>query len=238
VWVCLVWITLVCVWPLLLAVQCPCCSVRPSSLSVKIFWSNIENVHQPVRPCVHQGKLAARAQPGRFLGYERPFGYGVVKVLLDGGGITQSQAVLDECLCARTPPAQLPGPPRWPAQLELIHHHPIMQQADEAYDRDSDDEVCLRETHLAEQSSAPTDVDNATGDDAQVADPQPGTGACQMGKTGPIRESNLMGECALGGQRRQVQHASSLKRVLTTRTPTTGTQQVHTCRVLHALGQL
>jgi hypothetical protein len=41
----------------------------------------------------HRPKLAPRAIPGRFLGFERPFGSGIYRVLLDDGRVTQSQIV-------------------------------------------------------------------------------------------------------------------------------------------------
>jgi hypothetical protein len=46
-------------------------------------------IHQPIR-C---SKLSGRAVPGRFLGFERPFGAGIYRVLLDDGRVTQSQTV-------------------------------------------------------------------------------------------------------------------------------------------------
>jgi hypothetical protein len=41
----------------------------------------------------HRQKLTPRALTGRFLGFERPFGSGVVLALLDSGHVTQSQTV-------------------------------------------------------------------------------------------------------------------------------------------------
>jgi hypothetical protein len=41
----------------------------------------------------HRTKLQPRATPGRFLGFERPFGGGIFRVLLDDGRVTQSQTV-------------------------------------------------------------------------------------------------------------------------------------------------
>jgi hypothetical protein len=60
-------------------------------------------VHQPGKPFVTRRKFAPRAQPGWFLGFERPFGAGVYRVLLDSGSITQSQTVVfdDSHLCRR-----------------------------------------------------------------------------------------------------------------------------------------
>jgi hypothetical protein len=46
-------------------------------------------VHSPG----HRQKVAPRALPGRFLGFERPFGSSVVLALLDSGHATQSQNV-------------------------------------------------------------------------------------------------------------------------------------------------
>jgi hypothetical protein len=46
-------------------------------------------IHRPIR-C---SKLSGRAVPGRFLGFERPFGAGIYRVLLDDGRVTQSQTV-------------------------------------------------------------------------------------------------------------------------------------------------
>jgi hypothetical protein len=46
----------------------------------------------------HRSKFAARVQLGPFLGYERPFGSSMFKLLLDGGDITQAQQVMfDDC---------------------------------------------------------------------------------------------------------------------------------------------
>jgi hypothetical protein len=41
----------------------------------------------------HRTKLSSRAIPGRFLGFEHPFGAGISRVLLDKGCATQSQTV-------------------------------------------------------------------------------------------------------------------------------------------------
>ena len=46
-------------------------------------------VHRPG----HRGKLESRGVPGRFMGFERPFGAGIIRVLLDDGRMTQSQTV-------------------------------------------------------------------------------------------------------------------------------------------------
>jgi hypothetical protein len=65
-------------------------------------------VHKPGKPFLHRQKFAERAQPGRFLGFERPFGSGVYKVLLDNGGVTQSQTVVFDDAPFVPPPALLP----------------------------------------------------------------------------------------------------------------------------------
>jgi hypothetical protein len=46
-------------------------------------------VHRPG----HRTKLQPRATPGRFLGFERPFGGGIFRVLLDDGRVTQSKTM-------------------------------------------------------------------------------------------------------------------------------------------------
>jgi hypothetical protein len=64
-------------------------------------------VHQPGEPFLHRQKFAERAQPGSFMGFERPFGSGVYKVLLDSSGVTQSQTVVFDDAPFVPPPALL-----------------------------------------------------------------------------------------------------------------------------------
>jgi transposase InsO family protein len=45
-------------------------------------------------PGMHRRKFEPRARPGRFLGFDQPFGSGIYKVLLDSGEVTQSQTVV------------------------------------------------------------------------------------------------------------------------------------------------
>jgi hypothetical protein len=51
-------------------------------------------VHTPGKPFVHTRKFDLRARPGRFIGFDQPFGSGIYKVLLDSGEVTQSQTVI------------------------------------------------------------------------------------------------------------------------------------------------
>jgi hypothetical protein len=51
-------------------------------------------VHTLGKPFVHRHKFEPRARPGRFLGFDQPFGSGIYKVLLDSGEVTQSQTVV------------------------------------------------------------------------------------------------------------------------------------------------
>jgi hypothetical protein len=66
-------------------------------------------VHHPGKPFLHRQKFAERAQPGRFLGFEHPFGSGEDKVLLDNGGVTQSQTVVFDDAPFVPLPAHLPN---------------------------------------------------------------------------------------------------------------------------------
>ena len=61
-------------------------------------------VHSPG----HLSKLAPRGVPGRFLGFARPFGSNIVRVLLDDGRVTQSQTVVFDHGPSVLPPVLLP----------------------------------------------------------------------------------------------------------------------------------
>jgi transposase InsO family protein len=63
-------------------------------------------VHVPGKPYAHRPKYAARGRPGRFLGFEAPFGSGIYKVLLDDGTVTRSQTVMFDDV----PPPPVLGP--------------------------------------------------------------------------------------------------------------------------------
>jgi len=62
----------------------------------------------------HRSKLANRAVPGRFLGFERPLGCGIYRVLLDGGHVEVTQRVIFGDAPAggivRAPPVPSPVP--------------------------------------------------------------------------------------------------------------------------------
>jgi transposase InsO family protein len=45
-------------------------------------------VHTPGKPFVHRRKFDNRSRPGRFLGFDQPFGSGIYKVLMDSGDET------------------------------------------------------------------------------------------------------------------------------------------------------
>jgi hypothetical protein len=90
-------------------------------------------VHSPG----HRHKLAPRALPGRFLGLERPFGSGVVLVLLDSGHVTQTQTVEFEDVPRFLAPVLLP---KEPASVDAANHRDD--------DDHSDDEVDLRTAWL------------------------------------------------------------------------------------------
>jgi hypothetical protein len=52
-------------------------------------------VHTPGKPFVHRRKFEPRAGPGRFLGFDQPFGPGIYMVLRGQWG---DNAVADGCL--------------------------------------------------------------------------------------------------------------------------------------------
>jgi hypothetical protein len=78
----------------------------------------------------HRHKLAPRTLPGRFLGFERPFGSGVV--LVDSGHVTQTQPVEFDDVPRFLAPVLLP---KEPASVDAANHRDD--------DDDSDDEVEL-----------------------------------------------------------------------------------------------
>jgi hypothetical protein len=85
----------------------------------------------------HHQKLAPRALPGRFLGFERPFGSGIVLALLDSGHATQSQTV------------DFGNEPRFLAPVLFPKEPASVDAADQGEDNDdSDDEVDLRTAEL------------------------------------------------------------------------------------------
>jgi hypothetical protein len=57
---------------------------------------------------VHRHKFEPRARPGRFLGFDQPFGSGICKVLLDSGEVTQSQMMVFDDAHHVPPPVLLP----------------------------------------------------------------------------------------------------------------------------------
>jgi hypothetical protein len=65
-------------------------------------------VHTPDKPLVHCKKFEPRARPGRFLGFDQPFGSGICKVLFDSGEATQSQTVVFDDAPHMPPPVLLP----------------------------------------------------------------------------------------------------------------------------------
>jgi hypothetical protein len=85
----------------------------------------------------HRQKLAPRALPGRFLGFERPFGSSVVLALLDSGHVTQSQTV------------EFDDEPRVLAPVLLPKEPVSVDAADQGEDNnDSNDEIDLRTAQL------------------------------------------------------------------------------------------
>ena len=83
---------------------------RAVTLSVfRKFGCRVWN-HSPGRPYAHRQKLSHRGVPSRFLGFERPFGSNIVRVLLDDGRVTQSQTVVFADLPVVLPPVLLPAP--------------------------------------------------------------------------------------------------------------------------------
>jgi hypothetical protein len=91
------------------------------------------------KPFVHRRKFEPRARPGRFLGFDQPFGSGIYKVPLDSGEITQSQTVVFDDAPHVPPPVHLPEgavqqQPRWTGQRAA-------GEIDGDSDSDSKDEV-------------------------------------------------------------------------------------------------
>jgi hypothetical protein len=90
-------------------------------------------VHSPG----HCQKLAPRALPGRFLGFEQPFGSGVVLALLDSGHVIQSQTV------------EFDDEPRFLAPVLSPKEPAFVDAPDQGEDNDdSNDEVGLRTAQL------------------------------------------------------------------------------------------
>jgi hypothetical protein len=81
---------------------------RASALGVFRRFGCRVYVHTPGKPHAHRRKRAPRGVPGRFLGFEAPFGSGIYKVLLDSGQITQSQTVVFHDAPYVAPPPILP----------------------------------------------------------------------------------------------------------------------------------
>jgi hypothetical protein len=61
-----------------------------------------------LQPVVHR-KFEPHAWPGRFLGFDQPFGSGIYKVLRDSGDVTQSQTAVNDDALQVPPPVILPG---------------------------------------------------------------------------------------------------------------------------------
>jgi hypothetical protein len=57
---------------------------------------------------MHRGRGDPRGRPGRFLGFEQPFGSGIYKVLLDTGEVKRSQTVVFDDAPHVPPPVVLP----------------------------------------------------------------------------------------------------------------------------------
>jgi hypothetical protein len=74
-------------------------------------------VHTPGKPSAYRRKFAHCGEPGRFHGFERPFGSGVYLVLLSCGKIVQSQSVI----FADDPYVSPPPPPSLEALDGLVH---------------------------------------------------------------------------------------------------------------------
>jgi hypothetical protein len=71
-------------------------------------------VHVPGKPFAHREKYAPRGMPDRFLGFARPFGAGIYRVLLDTGREVQSQTVVFESATCPPHPVLQPLPQAMP----------------------------------------------------------------------------------------------------------------------------
>lgn len=91
--------------------------------------------HVPGKPFAQRPKFGPRGVPGRFLGFERPFGSGIYRVLLDNGGVTQTQTVEFDTAPTVPPPVLLPAV-QIPGQQ--------CPQTARGEDSDSDDEESVR----------------------------------------------------------------------------------------------
>jgi hypothetical protein len=89
-------------------------------------------VHTPGKPFVHRRKFDNRSRPGRFLGFDQPFGSGIYKVLLDSGEVTQWQTVIFDDAPHVPPPVLLP---------EVAAKQQLRSAGDMDGDSDSEDEV-------------------------------------------------------------------------------------------------
>jgi hypothetical protein len=120
-------------------------------------------VNTPGKPFAHRRKFEPRARPGRFLGFDKPFGSGIYKVLLDSGEVTQSQTVVFDDAPHVPPPVLLPEGEAWQQSQRA-------GEAAEASNRDSDseDEMQMGPTVPAVPPFTPSA--GASNDDSDSAD--------------------------------------------------------------------
>jgi transposase InsO family protein len=139
----------------------------------------------------HRKKVQQRGIPGRFLGFERPFGGGIYRVLLDDGRVTQSQTVEFSDVYGTSPPQPPPLSSTWGATVG---------RRDVLVNDDGDDwhaSRALPDRTAGQTTTGPAAAETA-GAEPAVADaegPIPG----QLGAVGPATEETPAKELVTAG---------------------------------------